>query len=95
MLMISKVRYRSFKDVDLRQRRPYTLIALLAIGFALIANAPQTVMLSLAALYVASGPAERLWMQGRRRQHKVAGSEARADESFELNRTANAGEEDR
>jgi CDP-diacylglycerol--serine O-phosphatidyltransferase len=95
MLMISKVRYRSFKDVDLRQRRPYTLIALLAIGFALIANAPQTVMLLLAALYVASGPAERLWMQARRRQHKVAGSEARADESLELNGTANAGDDDR
>jgi len=68
LLMISKVRYRSFKNVDLRARRPYPLIALLAIAFALVANAPQTVLLLMAAVYVASGPAERLLLQLRRQQ---------------------------
>ena len=72
LLMISKVRYRSFKNIDLRARRPYPLIALLAIGFALIANAPQTVLLLLASVYVASGPAERLWLQLRRRRRETA-----------------------
>jgi CDP-diacylglycerol--serine O-phosphatidyltransferase len=71
LLMISKVRYRSFKNIDLRQRRPYPMVALLAIGFALIASAPQTVLLLLAATYVVSGPAERLWWQMRRRRHTV------------------------
>ena len=70
LLMISKVRYRSFKNIDLRARRPYPLIALLAIGFALIANAPQTVLLLLASTYVASGPAERLWLQLRRQRRE-------------------------
>jgi len=68
LLMISKVRYRSFKNIDLRARRPSPLIALLAVGFALIANAPQTVLLLMASIYVASGPAERLWLQLRRQQ---------------------------
>lgn len=67
-LMISKIRYRSFKEVDLRQRRPYTVIALVAIVFGLIATAPQTVLLLMAATYVASGPGERiLWQLQRRR----------------------------
>ena len=68
LLMISKVRYRSFKNIDLRQRRPYPTVALLAIVFALIANAPQTVLLLMAATYVISGPAERLVLQIRRRR---------------------------
>jgi CDP-diacylglycerol--serine O-phosphatidyltransferase len=76
LLMISKVRYRSFKNIDLRARRPYPLIALLAIGFALIANAPQTVLLLMASVYVASGPAERLWLQLRRQKRGVESATA-------------------
>ncbi len=71
LLMISKVRYRSLKNIDLRARRPYPLIALLAIGFALIANAPQIVLLLLASVYVAAGPAERLWLQLRRQRRQT------------------------
>jgi CDP-diacylglycerol--serine O-phosphatidyltransferase len=70
LLMISKVRYRSFKNIDLRARRPHPLVALVAVIFALIANAPQTVLLLMAAVYVASGPSERLWTQFRRRHHE-------------------------
>ena len=76
LLMISKLRYRSFKNVDLRARRPHPLVALLAIIFALIANAPQTVLLLMAAVYVASGPAERLWTQFRRRQQEAVATNA-------------------
>ena len=65
-LMISKIRYRSFKDIDLRRRQPYTLVALVALVLWLISNAPQTVLLLMAATYCGSGPAERLWVQFRR-----------------------------
>ncbi len=86
LLMISKVRYRSFKNIDLRARRPHPLVALLAVGFALIANAPQTVLLLMAAVYVASGPAERLWAQFRRRQQdtSTAASEAEIDTTADI-----------
>lgn len=67
-LMISKVRYRTFKDVDLRRRQRYTLVTLIALVLWLIASAPQTVLLLLAATYAVSGPAERLWWQLRRRR---------------------------
>ena len=72
ILMISKVRYRSFKNIDLRARHPYPRVAVLAIGFALVANAPQTVLLLMAAIYLASGPTEKLWQQLRRRQQSLS-----------------------
>lgn len=68
LLMISKVRYRSFKDIDLRRRQRYSLVAVLVVIFWLITTAPQTVLLLMAATYAASGPAERLWLQVRRRR---------------------------
>ncbi len=74
ILMISKVRYRSFKNIDLRARQPYSLVAVLAIGFALVANASQTVLLLMAAIYLASGPTEKLWQQLRRRHQRLSGA---------------------
>ena len=72
ILMVSKVRYRSFKNIDLRARHPYPRVAIFAIGFALVANAPQTVLLLMAAIYLASGPTEKLWYQLRRRQQSLS-----------------------
>lgn len=69
-LMISKIRYRSFKNIDLRQRQPYTLVTVLALVFLLIALDPETVLLGMASIYVASGPAERLWSHVLRRHRK-------------------------
>ena len=80
LLMISKLRYRSFKNIDLRTRRPYPLVAVLAIGFALVANAPQTVLLLMASIYLASGPAEKIWQQLRRRRQQAAGVAAAHDD---------------
>jgi len=96
LLMISKLRYRSFKDIDLRQRRPYSTVALLAIVFALIANAPQTVLLLMAATYVVSGPAERLWLQMRRRRNAAEDPAASLPEPVvELERPAIDTDDDR
>ncbi|MFQ5742877.1 MAG: CDP-diacylglycerol--serine O-phosphatidyltransferase [Acidobacteriota bacterium] len=74
-MMISKVRYRSFKDIDLKRPQRYSLVALLAFILWLIANAPRPMFLLIAAIYAASGPAERLWLQlGRRRVSARRGS---------------------
>ena len=70
LLMISKVRYRSFKDIDLRRRQPYWVIVMLATVIGLIALEPENVLLLLAIGYAASGPVERglnrVW---KRRRH--------------------------
>jgi CDP-diacylglycerol--serine O-phosphatidyltransferase len=54
-LMISKIRYRSFKDLDLRARRPYVWVVPVAVVFALIAAHPQLFLLISAFVYVLSG----------------------------------------
>ena len=78
ILMISKIRYRSFKNIDLRARRPYSLVVVLAIAFAVVAVAPQTVLLLLASTYLASGPAEKIWLQLRRRRRVLPATTRRA-----------------
>ena len=64
LLMVSKIRYRSFKDFDLRRRQPYSAIVILALIIYLIALDPERVLLIIAIGYVASGPIERLVARG-------------------------------
>ena len=53
-LMISTIRFRSFKTIDLQSRRSYTIVLLLAAGIALIATHPRSVLVVLAYVYLAS-----------------------------------------
>jgi CDP-diacylglycerol--serine O-phosphatidyltransferase len=53
-LMVSTIRFRSFKTFDLQSRRPYTVILLIAGGIALIAMEPRVVLVVLAYSYLAS-----------------------------------------
>lgn len=57
VLMVSTVRYRSFKTLDLGSRRSYQAMVAIAALFALIAAYPEEVLLVMAWLYIASGPA--------------------------------------
>jgi CDP-diacylglycerol--serine O-phosphatidyltransferase len=66
-LMISTIRYRSFKDLDLRRRRPAWILPVIALFFALVAIRPQVALVSLAALFVASGPIGKIVTALRRR----------------------------
>ena len=53
-LMVSTIRFRSFKTIDLQSRRSYTIVLLLAAGIALIATHPRIVLVVLAYVYLAS-----------------------------------------
>ena len=55
VLMVSTIRFRSFKTIDLRSRRPYTILMLIATGIVLIATYPRTVLVAMAYVYLASG----------------------------------------
>lgn len=57
LLMVSRFRYRSFKDVGLGSRRSYLYVLPLAAVLIAIAFQPQWSMLSFAALYLVSAPA--------------------------------------
>jgi CDP-diacylglycerol--serine O-phosphatidyltransferase len=72
-LMVSTFRYRSFKGVDLRQRRSYIVVLGIALGFLLVAAHPEASLLTVTSLYTASGPLG--WLVGalrRRRQPPAA-----------------------
>ncbi|HLN58110.1 MAG TPA: CDP-diacylglycerol--serine O-phosphatidyltransferase [Thermoanaerobaculia bacterium] len=59
-LMISTIRYRSFKDLDLKRRRPAWILPVIAVAFAVIAFRPTLSLLALTLAYAASGPAAKL-----------------------------------
>ena len=65
-LMISTIRYRSFKDLDLRRRRPAWILPAIALFFAIIAYRPEIALASLALVFVASGPVGKLLSLTRR-----------------------------
>lgn len=59
-LMVSTLRYRSFKTFDLRRRRSYLVVLGIALLFLLVALHPKSVLLALATAYWVSGPATYL-----------------------------------
>jgi CDP-diacylglycerol--serine O-phosphatidyltransferase len=65
-LMISRVPYPSFKTINLRQRAPVELIAVMLLALAFLFAMPQFTFFMLAAAYVASGP--YLLLRGERSQ---------------------------
>src|SRR5213078_4517510 len=54
VLMVSTIRFRSFKTIDLQSRRPYTVLIPIAAGIMLIATHPRFVLVALAYFYLAS-----------------------------------------
>ncbi|HEY7113976.1 MAG TPA: CDP-diacylglycerol--serine O-phosphatidyltransferase [Thermoanaerobaculia bacterium] len=59
-LMISTIRYRSFKDLDLKRRWPGWILPVIALVFAVIAYQPRVAFLAAALAFAASGPIGKL-----------------------------------
>jgi len=54
VLMVSTVRFRSFKTIDLQSRRPYTVLIFIAAAIVLVATHPRFVLVAIAYTYLAS-----------------------------------------
>jgi CDP-diacylglycerol--serine O-phosphatidyltransferase len=54
LLMVSTIRFRSFKTFDLQLRRSYTALMLVALGLALVMASPQLALAAMAYAYLAS-----------------------------------------
>lgn len=54
ILMVSTIRFRSFKTLDLQKPRPYTVLILIAGGITLITTHPRFVLVLMAYAYLAS-----------------------------------------
>jgi CDP-diacylglycerol---serine O-phosphatidyltransferase len=66
-LMVSTVRYRSFKTFDLGKRRSYRNLLLIALVIAAIATHPQATLAVMAYLYLASAFVGMAWTKLTRR----------------------------
>lgn len=60
-LMISRIRYRAFKDIDLRHRRSYIYVLAIAVMLAAIVTHTKSTLLVLTVIYAVSGPVWFLW----------------------------------
>jgi CDP-diacylglycerol---serine O-phosphatidyltransferase len=54
ILMVSTIRFRSFKTLDLRARQPYTVLIFIAAGIVAVATHPRFVLVVMAYSYLAS-----------------------------------------
>lgn len=75
LLMVSTIRFRSFKTFDLRAKRRYTVLIALAGFLALIVAYPQEVLLLMAYGYLLSGFVELAVARLRHRHHPAEASQ--------------------
>lgn len=61
LLMVSNLRYNSFKDIDLKGKVPFIVILILVAIFVLVSIEPATVLLVSFSIYAISGPLIWLW----------------------------------
>jgi CDP-diacylglycerol--serine O-phosphatidyltransferase len=83
LLMVSNVRYRSFKDLDLKGKVPFVAILVVVLVFVLVSIDPPQVLFAVFALYALSGPVLTLVTLRRRRAQRRAQNEG--DEEGEQN----------
>ncbi|MDY7117343.1 CDP-diacylglycerol--serine O-phosphatidyltransferase [Halomonas sp. SSL-5] len=56
VLMVTNIRYYSFKDIDLKGPVPFVVLLAIVLGFVVISVEPSVMLLLLFGTYVASGP---------------------------------------
>lgn len=67
VLMVSNVRYTSFKDVDFKGRVPFVVMLVVVLAFAVVTIDPPRILLAIFAGYAFSGPVMVLWRRLRTR----------------------------
>jgi CDP-diacylglycerol--serine O-phosphatidyltransferase len=68
LLMVSTVRFRSFKNLDFSVRRSYTVLLVVAVFLALLAAHPESILVVLAYGYLVLPFVEMAWHRMRRRR---------------------------
>ncbi len=77
VLMVSNVRYYSFKDLDVRGKVPFFAVLIIVLVFVLVSTDPPKVLFGAFLAYALSGPVTTLMLLRRRRRAK---SSAAADD---------------
>lgn len=73
LLMVSNIRYYSFKGIDFRGRVPFWVILAVVLLFVVIAANPDLVLLIIGIAYASSGPLGWLWQNRRFIRQKLPG----------------------
>ncbi len=75
-LMVSTVNYPSFKEVNIRHRKPFNVLVSIILIFTVIAYKPQVMLFIIIFSYVLSGPVVTFYRLHRKRsQAKTAASD--------------------
>ena len=67
LLMVSTIRFRSFKSIGSQTRRPYRVLILFAVFIALLVTHPELMLVTLAYGYLFSAFVGLAWTRLRRR----------------------------
>ncbi|MDA8123195.1 MAG: CDP-diacylglycerol--serine O-phosphatidyltransferase [Deltaproteobacteria bacterium] len=78
-LMVSTVRYNSFKDLEAFRKRPFNTLVVFIFLSLLLAAEPQVMIFVFSSAYVVSGPVGELVGFARRRRGKITESEKHPD----------------
>lgn len=70
LLMVSNIRYYSFKEVDIRGRVPFVVIIVVMLVFAVVFTNPQLMLFVIFSGYAVSGPFMTLILLQRHRSRK-------------------------
>lgn len=70
ILMVSNIRYNSFKELDLKGKIPFLYVLLIVLLFVAIASNPSLVLFLASFAYAASGPVKTLFAVQRVRKRR-------------------------
>lgn len=74
-LMVSSIRYYSFKEMHPRHRQPFWILIVGIILIQLIVAEPQIMLFSISSLFALSGPVRTLMGLGRQKKSETPASE--------------------
>lgn len=79
LLMVSNVRYSSFKEIDFRGKVPFFAIVVIMLGFAVVVVQPPLVLFLIFFAYAASGPVYTLTHLRKRKAERLAAGSKEAE----------------
>lgn len=84
LLMVSNVRYHSFKGIDLKNKVPFMAMLVIVLVFVLVTYDPPSVLFSVFLIYALSGPVMTLIQlrqhRAERKAHKIPADEPDSDD---------------
>lgn len=83
VLMVSNVRYYSFKEIDFRYRVPFMAMVALVLVFALTSVHPPTALFLIALAYMVSGPTLTMVLRRRHRRRARRSERERGGDNHE------------